>query len=125
MTRMISAMMLAALAFAMLVACATSPSKIQPAMVSKIQFTEMSCVNLDSELESEMSNLETLTGEQISARNWDIALNIILLPGFGALTGDNESEIAQSKGRIIAMREEYAERCVESAPEPELMGEAK
>ena len=60
----------------------------------------------------ELSNLENLTGEQLSARNWDIALTILL--GFTRIrssTGDSEDEIAQSKGRMIVLQDEYSTRC--------------
>ena len=71
----------------------------------------MTCSNLEMQMTYELSNLETLTGEQLSARNWDIALNILILPGLGAATGDSEDEIAQSKGRMIVMQDEYSTRC--------------
>ena len=94
-----------------LVSCAARPSSIQPAAVSKIPYVNMTCSNLEMQMTHELSNLETLTGEQLSARNWDIALNILILPGLGAATGDSEDEIAQSKGRMIVMQDEYSTRC--------------
>ena len=80
-------------------------------MVSRVQFNDLSCKNIELLLQSETQNLATLSGEQIDSRSWDIALNILLIPGIGAMTGDNEDQIAQSKGRIIALQEEYADRC--------------
>ena len=71
----------------------------------------MSCSNLEMQMTQELSKLESLTGEQLSARNWDIALNILIIPGLGAATGDSEDEIAQSKGRMIVMQDEYSTRC--------------
>ena len=94
-----------------LVSCAARPSSIQPAAVSKIPYVNMSCSNLEMQMTQELSKLESLTGEQLSARNWDIALNILILPGLGAATGDSEDEIAQSKGRMIVMQDEYSIRC--------------
>ena len=94
-----------------LVSCAARPSSIQPAAVSKIPYVNMSCTNLEMQMTQELSKLESLTGEQLSARNWDIALNILILPGLGAATGDSEDEIAQSKGRMIVMQDEYSTRC--------------
>lgn len=98
--------------FVTLVSCAASPSSIQPAAVSRVPFTTMPCSNLRLELDREISNLETLSGEQLSSRNWDIALNILIIPGLGALTGDQADAIAQSKGRIVVMQDEYGTRCV-------------
>ena len=59
----------------------------------------------------EADALEVMTGDQISQRNWDIALNILILPGVGAATGDSEDAIAQSKGRLVVMQDEYVLRC--------------
>ena len=100
-----------ALVLVSLVSCAARPSSIQPAAVSKIPYVNMSCSNLVMQMTQEFSKLESLTGEQLSARNWDIALNILILPGLGAATGDSEDEIAQSKGRMIVMQDEYSTRC--------------
>ena len=100
-----------ALVLVSLVSCAARPSSIQPAAVSKIPYVNMSCTNLEMQMTQELSKLESLTGEQLSARNWDIALNILILPGLGAATGDSEDEIAQSKGRMIVMADEYSTRC--------------
>ena len=100
-----------ALVLVSLVSCAARPSSIQPAAVSKIPYVNMSCSNLEMQMTQELSKLESLTGEQLSARNWDIALNILILPGLGAATGDSEDEIAQSKGRMIVMADEYSTRC--------------
>jgi hypothetical protein len=58
-----------------------------------------------------VETLKSLSSAQTSARNWDIALNILLIPGAGAVTGDSETEIGQSKGRMIVMQDEYAARC--------------
>lgn len=99
---------------ASLIGCAANPSSIQPAAVSRVPYTTMPCPTLRVQVEQEISNLETLSGQQISQRNWDIALNLILIPGIGAMTGDHEEEIAQSKGKIVVMQDEYATRCVES-----------
>ena len=63
------------------------------------------------QMTQEFSKLESLTGEQLSARAWDIALNILILPGLGAATGDSEDKIAQSKGRMIVLQDAYSTRC--------------
>lgn len=96
-----------------LFSCAASPSSIQPAAVSRAPYVNMSCSSLEMQMDQEISNLENLTGEQIASRNWDIALNLLIIPGFGALTSDQEDEIAQSKGRMVVMQDEYSIRCNE------------
>ena len=73
----------------------------------------MACRNVEMLLTQEMSNLEGLSGEQRASRNWDIALNLLIIPGIGALTDDQEDEIAQSKGKIIAMQDEFTLRCLD------------
>ncbi len=97
-----------------LLSCAANPSNIQPAAVSRVPYTTMPCPNLRMQIDQEISSLETLSGQQISQRNWDIALNLILIPGVGALTGDHEVAIAESKGKIVVMQDEYATRCIET-----------
>ena len=44
-------------------------------------------------------------------RNWGIALNLLIIPGTGAITGDSEKELAEAKGRILAIQNEYGSRC--------------
>ncbi len=46
-----------------------------------------------------------------SARNWDIALNLLIIPGIGAATGDQEERVAEAKGRELAIQNEYGSRC--------------
>ena len=94
-----------------IVSCAAKPSSIQPAAVSKLPYVNISCKALEVQMNREADNLEALTGDQLSQRNWDIALNILILPGVGAATGDSEELIAQAKGRLIVMQDEYVERC--------------
>ncbi len=98
----------------LLIGCAATPSSIQPAAVSRAPYVNMACSTLEMQIDQEISNLETLSGEQIASRNWDIALNLLVIPGVGALTSDQEDEIAQSKGKIVVMQDEYSIRCVET-----------
>lgn len=97
-----------------IVSCAAKPSSIQPAAVSKLPYVNISCAALEVQMNREADNLEALTGDQVSQRNWDIALNILILPGVGAATGDSEELIAQSKGRLVVMQDEYVSRCTKS-----------
>ena len=94
-----------------IVSCATKPSSIQPAAMSKLPYVNMSCAALELQMNREADTLEALSGDQLSQRNWDIALNILILPGVGAATGDSEAGIAQSKGRLVVMQDEYVLRC--------------
>ncbi|MDA9636652.1 hypothetical protein N9T42_02990 [SAR86 cluster bacterium] len=94
-----------------IMSCAAKPSSIQPALVSKLPYVSLSCDALKVSMDRETDNLNTLSGDQTSQRNWDIALNILLLPGVGAATSDSEELIAQSKGRLIVMQDEFVDRC--------------
>ena len=64
-------------------------------------------------LTQEMSNLERLSGEQRASRNWVLALSLLIIPRIDALTDNQEDEIAQSKGKIIAMQDEFTRRCLD------------
>ncbi len=103
--------LIASIVFVLIAGWAASPASIQPAAVSRVGYATMSCDNLQLRMSQEISNLENLTGEQIASRNWDIALNLLIIPGIGALTSDQEDAIAQSKGRMAVMQDEYATRC--------------
>ena len=61
--------------------------------------------------QNEGVNLEQASKDQRAARNWDIALNILIIPGVGAMTGDSEREVAEAKGRVLAIQNEYGSRC--------------
>jgi len=96
---------------AILSGCASAPADIAPAMVDSSGYRKMTCDGLLLAAKNEGVNLESVSKDQRSSRNWDIALNILLIPGFGALTGDSEREVAEAKGRVIAIQNEYGDRC--------------
>lgn len=91
--------------------CASAPSDIAPAMVDTAKYREMSCDGLLLAARNEGVNLEQVSKDQRSARNWDIALNLLIIPGFGAITGDSELEVAEAKGRVLAIQNEFGQRC--------------
>lgn len=102
---------IAPLAAILLAGCAASPSAIQPAMVSTARYDNASCDMLREALEAEEQTLETASSDQRKARGWDIALNLLLIPGLGAVTPDSEEAVAESKGRILAIQDEMLRRC--------------
>jgi hypothetical protein len=61
--------------------------------------------------DNEGVNAEQVSKDQRSARNWGIALNLLIIPGTGAITGDSEKELAEAKGRILAIQNEYGSHC--------------
>lgn len=102
---------IALLSIAALAGCAASPSNIAPAMVETAQYREMSCDGLLMAAQNEGVNLDQVSRDQRAARNWDIALNILVIPGLGAVTGDSERQVAEAKGRVLAIQNEYGSRC--------------
>ena len=102
---------------AILAGCATAPADIPAAMVDTTAYKTMTCDGLLLAARNEGVNLEQVSKDQRSARNWDIALNILIIPGLGAATGDSEREVAEAKGRVLAIQSEYGSRCDGSASE--------
>ena len=94
-----------------LIGCASNPSDIPPAMVDTTPYKSMTCGGLLLAAQNEGVNLESVSKDQRSARNWDIALNLLIIPGLGAATGDSEKEVAEAKGRVLAIQNEYGSRC--------------
>jgi len=35
----------------------------------------------------------------------------LIIPGLGAMTGDSERQVAEAKGRVLAIQNEYGRRC--------------
>ena len=97
-----------------LTGCASKPSDIAPAMVDNTTYYEMSCGGLLLAAQNEGVNLAEVSKDQRSARNWDIALNWLIVPGLGAMTGDSERQVAEAKGRVLAIQNEYGKRCEDS-----------
>ncbi|MDP4875986.1 MAG: hypothetical protein NWR26_08125 [Pseudomonadales bacterium] len=96
---------------AILSGCASAPADIAPAMVDTSGYKKMTCEGLLLAAQNEGINLESVSKDQRSARNMDIALNILLIPGAGALTGDSERGVAEAKGRLLAIQNEFGSRC--------------
>ena len=105
------------LLFILLASCAKPPSKIEAAEVSSVAYSKMNCSELLMERDAEIFNLERQSGQQVNQRSWDIALNILILPGLGAVGGDNEEAIAQSKGKVIAIQKQIDSRCIKDDTE--------
>lgn len=80
-------------------------------MVDTSKYKGMSCEGLLLAARNEGVNLEQVSKDQRSARNWDIALNLLIIPGFGAITGDSEREVAEAKGRVLVIQNEFGQRC--------------
>ena len=81
-------------------------------MVSKVVYSKMNCSELLMERDAELLTLERLSGQQVDERSRDIALNLLILPGLGAVGSDNEELIAQSKGKMIVIQDQIDSRCI-------------
>lgn len=101
----------------LLASCAKPPSRIEAAKVSSVAYSKMNCSELLMERDAEISNLETQSGKQINKRSWDIALNLLILPGLSSIKDDSSEAIAQSKGKIIAIQEQIDSRCIKDDAE--------
>ena len=91
--------------------CASAPDQIPPASVSVIQYKNLSCEELGTELRLAIAQRDAYIEKQKGNRTRDGLLNVLLLPGLGAVTSDNEDNVAQSKGRVIALEGEIEKRC--------------
>lgn len=92
--------------------CAKPPSQIEAAKVSSVAYSKMNCSELLMERDAEIYNLEKQSGRQVNKRSWDIALNLLILPGISSIKADSSEAIAQSKGKIIAIQEQIDSRCI-------------
>ena len=101
----------------LLASCAKPPSKIEAAKVSGVAYTKMNCSELLMERDAEISNLERYSGKQVDKRSWDIALNLLVLPGLSSIKNDKSEAIAQSKGKIITIQEQIDSRCIKDDTE--------
>ncbi len=81
-------------------------------MVSRVAYSKMTCSELLMERDAEITTLERVSGQQVNQRSWDIVLNILILPGLGTIGSDKEEDIAQVKGKIIAIQDELEKRCI-------------
>ncbi len=97
--------------------CAANPDTIAPKERSGIEFRNLSCVELDTELRIAGEQRDAYVKRQKSNRNRDMWLNVLLLPGTGALTSDHEEEVADSKGKVLAIERELSRRCADNSAE--------
>ena len=99
-------LLLAALSCAVLSACATKPENITPQFVSTVQYNELTCSQLGTELARHEEALTVASGEQSKARSNDTLGVIFLGLPVSSLSGSNKaSYIAQLKGQIEAMNQ--------------------
>ena len=84
-------------------ACAKRPDAIAPVAMGDA-FSNLSCNQAQSMLNTERTNLATFSAAQNTAANND-ALGVFLIgvPMGSVSGGDNEGNIAASKGKVLAL----------------------
>ena len=100
-------------AAALLAGCATKPQNIPPANISPIQFKDLSCDELKLELRLAIEQRDAYIRRQKGNRTRDTLLNVLVLPGLGAVASDHEIEVADAKGMVVALEREIAKRCMD------------
>lgn len=108
------------IAFAVLLlsGCAAAPHTIEPAVVSKLPYVDMTCDELSTELELTQAQLALAEEKQKAARRKSVAANLVLIGGAGALVSGHVEEVARLKGTVIAITEVIDVKCVQPATEP-------
>lgn len=101
------------IAVAILIAsgCATQPKYIPAAEVSSVRYRMLSCDDLHSELNLAIQERDAYIQDQLDDRSRDIKANTFFMPGAGAMNTDHEHEVAESKGKVIAIERELVDRC--------------
>ena len=83
--------------------CAAKPESIAATDVSPLLYKDLACEDVDTELRFAEQRREALYQRQRSNRTRDGLLNVLVLPGLGAATGDQEGQIAEIKGKIESL----------------------
>ena len=91
--------------------CAAKPELIAAIPVSSARYSDMTCAELVTEMEIVANRLAVLSERQRAARTRDGWLNVLVLPGLGAATPNQEGAIGQTKGEQDAIQREHASRC--------------
>ncbi len=71
--------------------------------MSPLLYKDLACEDVDTELRFAEQRREALYQRQRSNRTRDGLLNVLVLPGLGAATGDQEGQIAEIKGKIESL----------------------
>ena len=90
---------------------APRPENIEAIPVSQMPYINLTCEQLNTELVILDERLEALAARQNRNRVRDTLLNLFLKLGSGAVAGNEEAAIAQTKGERIAVLRE-SPRCL-------------
>ncbi len=95
--------------------CAPAPAEIMAEPVSKVPYLDLTCDELDIELQLTQAKLEVAEEKQRSARRKSIGANLLLL-GAGSLVDGPQKEVAVLKGTVITLTELIEIKCVVPKP---------
>ena len=85
--------------------CASRSSAIAPIAVPSANYNGMSCDETKTMLAQKQSGLNALMKSQNNTATADIIfVTLILLPLGSIFGGDNEGELAQAKGEVMALQ---------------------
>jgi hypothetical protein len=95
---------LTAVAALLLTSCAKRPDAISPVSIPVQAYAHRNCAALQREHASELANLASLSDQQDRAATGD-AVGVFLfgLPVSSAVGGDQEGNVAVSKGKVLAI----------------------
>jgi hypothetical protein len=93
--------------------CARRPDAIAPAAIPSEAYLAMACPQLKDELAAEQARLSALSVAQNNTATGDaVGVFLIGVPTSSAFGGDQEGNVAVSKGKIIAIENAIsAKRC--------------
>ena len=89
--------------FLTIAGCATQPHKVAPLPVSTLDYLDLPCEQLTREPRPARNEVAIYTEKQDCMRNRHIALNVLLLAGFGAISSDHEECLGTAKGSVEAI----------------------
>ncbi|MCE2407560.1 MAG: hypothetical protein J4G19_08675 [Pseudomonadales bacterium] len=81
---------------------------------TSIRYRAFACNDLHAELKLAIVERDSHIREQNDARSRDIWSNLFFFPGSGAINNDHDHEVAESKGKVIAIERELEDRCATS-----------
>ena len=101
---------------ALVCGCAATPESIPSVPVSPLLYDNLTCEEIDIEVRFVLEKRDQLYQKQRNNRNRDTWLNVLLIPGAGAMTQNQEGAIAEIKGKLEQLEREKA-RCIREAAE--------
>ena len=102
----------ALLAACLIAGCAAHPRTIAPTIMSAEPYRALSCGQLRAKLAEAEVDQAQWEQNQKNDRVWDGVLNVLVIPGLGAVTPDNSKQVADAKGVVVALQREIERRCL-------------